>query len=76
MLQRAHKNADAFFDFNLAKTTRDQSDLAKDAPNDPCAVEPSSLSRVTDRLMDGQTDTAHICNNSLHLMHSMQPKNA
>jgi len=30
----------------------------------------AELSRVTDR----QTDTAIIGNNSLHLMHSMQPK--
>jgi len=33
------------------------------------------LSHVTDRLTDRQTDTANIGNNSLHLMHSMQPKN-
>jgi len=31
------------------------------------------LSRVTDRLTDWRTDTAHIGNNSLELMHSMQP---
>jgi len=31
----------------------------------------AELSRVTERM----TDTAHIGNNSLHLMHSMQPKN-
>jgi len=29
--------------------------------------------RVTDRLRDRLTDTAHISNNSLHLMHLMQP---
>jgi len=29
---------------------------------------------VTDRLTDGQTDTAHIVNNSRHLMYLMQPK--
>jgi len=43
--------------------------LAKAAPNDPARA--AELSRVTDRL----TDTAIIGNNSLHLMHSMQPKN-
>jgi len=35
----------------------------------------AQLSHVTDRLMDGQTDTANTGNNSLHLMHSMQPNN-
>jgi len=38
----------------------------------------SELSRVTDRQTDWRTDTAHIGNNSLHLMHcvrSMQPNN-
>jgi len=35
----------------------------------------SDLSRMTDRLTDEQTDTANIGNNSLHLMHLMQPKN-
>jgi len=29
---------------------------------------------VTDRQTDGRTDTAHIGNNSLHRMHSVQPK--
>jgi len=31
--------------------------------------------RVSDRLTDWRTDTAHIGNNSLHLRHSTQPKN-
>jgi len=35
----------------------------------------AKLSRVTDRHIDGQTDTAHIDNSSLHLMHLMQPNN-
>jgi len=30
--------------------------------------------RQTGRQTDGQTDTAHIGNNSVHLMHSTQPK--
>jgi len=34
----------------------------------------TELSRVTDRLTE-RTDTAITCNNSLHLVHSMQPKN-
>jgi len=33
----------------------------------------AELIEPRDRLMDGQTDTVHIGNNSLHLMHSMQP---
>jgi len=32
------------------------------------------VSRMTDRLTDRLTDTARIGNNSLHLIHSMQPK--
>jgi len=48
-------------------------------PNDPartvCAAEFSRVTdRLTDRLTDLQTDTAIIGNNSLHLIHSMQPK--
>jgi len=34
-----------------------------------------NFSRVTDRLKDLRTDTAIIGINSMHLMHSMQPKN-
>jgi len=55
--------------------------LAKGAPNDPGHTARSAeLGRVPDRLTgrltDLQTDTAMIGNNSLHLMHSMQPKNS
>jgi len=35
----------------------------------------AELSRVADKQTDRLTDTAHIGNNSLHLMHSMQPNN-
>jgi len=35
----------------------------------------TELSRVTDRLTNWQTDTAHISNNNLHLTYSTQPKN-
>jgi len=34
----------------------------------------AELSRVTDRPTDRRTDSANIGNNSLHLVHSMQPK--
>jgi len=35
----------------------------------------ADLSHMTDRQTDRLTDTANIGNNSLNLMHSMQPKN-
>jgi len=35
----------------------------------------AEMSRVTDRLTDGQIDAANIGKNRLHLMHLMQPNN-
>jgi len=52
--------------------TTGQSDLAKAAQNDPWTVK---LSWATHILIDRQTDTAHIGNDTLRLMHSMQPNN-
>jgi len=54
--------------------TRGQSELAKAAPNDPAHTVRAAECRMNDRLTDWLTDTAIIGNNSLHLMHSMQPK--
>jgi len=63
-------------DFRYASWTSGQSSLTKAAPNDP--VHTARGAHCTRRRRfkprNGRTDTANIGNNSLHLMHSMQPK--
>jgi len=59
----------------MIATTRGQSNLAKAASSDPHS--PHSEAKLVEppRQTYTMTDTANIGNNSLHLMHSMQPKN-
>jgi len=59
-------------------TTSGQGNLAKAAPSDPTQwsklASPCGVSRgIRDKPTDGRT--CHISNNSLHLMHSVQPNN-
>jgi len=65
----AHLNLIRRSQFLCSVVTRGQSDLTMAAPNYVRTVKPSWATWLT----DWWTDTAHICNNSLHRMHSMQP---
>jgi len=69
---------------NLSKSTarfktilKGQGHLANAVQNDRAYTARAAdlIRRVTDRLTDLGTDTVVIGNNSLHLMHSMQPNN-